>query len=215
MPRELGRVKAIPLPAPASKHSPDAEKDDPTPELEELAPALSARVEAATVAVPAAGPTEEIQDADAASVEGVVAPPVQGAIPVLTTEAQTVSRAAIQAERTDQQQDAQLQATAAPADNEAVEIATEEICEIAVWRGYAKSRFYGRLDASDLPETTDLAVAESHPFRFRGNGEPDRTEAAEAAYEALVEKLVADGWELDSSGDAWYASRFRRPLTYV
>jgi hypothetical protein len=211
----MGPGKAIPLPAPTSQHSPDSEQDDPTPQLEELAAALTARVEAVTVTAPAVEPTQEVRDEDATSVEEILAPPMQGAIPVATAEPQTVSRAAIQAERTDQQEEAQLQQMAAPADNQAMDIATEEICEIAVWRGYAKSRFYGRLDGSELPEETELAVAESPPFRFRGNGAPDRTEEAVAAYEALVEKLVADGWELDSSGDVWYAGRFRRPLTHA
>jgi hypothetical protein len=213
MPRAIVGGKAIPLP-PTSSHRPtEAQADDPTPQDEELAAALSAQLEAVSVAAAAAEPPQETRAGDATTVEETGAPPMHEGVPVALTKPQTVPRAARQAERTDQQEATQLQETASAADNETVDIVTEEICEIAVWRGYAKSVFYGRLDASVVPEGTELAVAESPPFRFRGNGEPDRTEAAEAAYNALVERLVADGWELDASGNAWYASRFRRPLT--
>jgi hypothetical protein len=192
--------RAIPLPTTSAQPSSDAVKDDPTPQLEELATALSARVEAVTVAAPAAELKQEVQP-EPASVEETQAQSMQETIPVAIAEPRRVAH--------------ELQETSGLVDNESVEIATEEICEIAVWRGYAKSRFYGRLDTPVLPGETELAVAESPPFRFRGNGQPDRTEAAQAAHDALVEKLVADGWELDDPGDAWYASRFRRPLTHT
>jgi hypothetical protein len=86
---------------------------------------------------------------------------------------------------------------------------TEEMCEILVWRGYTKARFYARLD---VDETDEFAVAESPSFRFHGNGTPDDTEAARAAHRALVEKLRAKGWEPDEASGPWYAARFRRPL---
>jgi hypothetical protein len=144
--------------------------------------------------------TEELPAALGARVEAATA--AVAPIPVATAEVQTVPRTAVPA-------------TVRPAENEALDIATDEFCEIAVWHGYAKSRFYARLDVPVSPDEAAFAVAESHPFRFRGNGIPDRTEASEAAYDALVKKLVAKGWEFDASGDGWYASRFRRPLTHA
>jgi hypothetical protein len=92
---------------------------------------------------------------------------------------------------------------------------TEELCEILVWRGYAKARFYARLDLPQFdPEDVDgqFAVAESSSFRFNGNGTPEPTEAAKAAHQALVEKLVAKGWEQEPTHGPWYAARFSRPL---
>ena len=86
---------------------------------------------------------------------------------------------------------------------------TEEFCEIRVWRGYAKARFYARLD---LAAEDEFAVAESPSFRFRGNGMPDDTEGAHEAHQALVQKLVAKGWEPEGSNGAWFSTRFRRPL---
>jgi hypothetical protein len=101
-------------------------------------------------------------------------------------------------------------AEAAPVEPDVVPEPTEEICDIFVWRGYAKARFYARLD---LDETDEFAVAESPVFRFRGNGMPDPTDAAKAAHRTLVEKLVAKGWEPEeTSSGPWYAARFRRPL---
>jgi hypothetical protein len=96
-----------------------------------------------------------------------------------------------------------------PVEQEVVAEPTEELCEIFVWRGYAKARFYARLD---LDETDEFAVAESPSFRFHGNGTPDNTEAARAAHQALVEKLRAKGWEQEETTGPWYAARFRRPL---
>jgi hypothetical protein len=86
---------------------------------------------------------------------------------------------------------------------------TEEICAIAVWKGYAKARFYARLEPADEDE---FAVAESPPFRFRGNGAPDQTKASQNAHRALVEQLLLKGWEQDGREGPWYAVRFRREL---
>jgi hypothetical protein len=87
---------------------------------------------------------------------------------------------------------------------------TEEFCEILVWRGYAKARFYARLDIEH--EGEEFAVAESPTFRFRGNGTPDDTSAAHEAHEALVSRLIDKGWEPEEATGPWYALRFRRPL---
>ena len=89
---------------------------------------------------------------------------------------------------------------------------TEEICEIAVWRGYRKSCFYARLDVAARGEDEGSAVAESTPFRYSGNGTLEQTEAAEAAHRTLVEELMTQGWEPCESAGSWYAARFSRPL---
>jgi hypothetical protein len=89
---------------------------------------------------------------------------------------------------------------------------TEELCEITVWRGYTRSRFYARLDVAARLDEEGCAVADSTPFRFTGNGTLEQTEAAEAAHRALIEELVAHGWEPCDSGGPWYAARFSRPL---
>lgn len=101
----------------------------------------------------------------------------------------------------------------APAEAEPVAAPTEELCEILVWRGYSKARFYARLDIEH--DGDEFAVAESPTFRFRGNGTPDGTTAAKEAHEALVAKLVAKGWEPEGTSGPWYAVRFRRPLPSV
>jgi hypothetical protein len=88
---------------------------------------------------------------------------------------------------------------------------TEEFCQISVWRGYAKSRFYARLE---IPaEDDDFAVAESPTFRMRGNGTPDRTEAAAAAHGALLNMLREEGWEVQGEAHPWYAARLRRAVS--
>lgn len=89
---------------------------------------------------------------------------------------------------------------------------TEELCEIAIWRGYTRSRFYARLDVTPRHEQVGHAVAESPPFRFSGNGTPERTEAAEVALRTLVEALLARGWAPFEVRGLWYAARFSRPL---
>jgi hypothetical protein len=88
-------------------------------------------------------------------------------------------------------------------------VPTEEFCRVGIWRGYAKARFYASLELGD---GDDLAVAESQPFRLRGNGTPDRTKRAEEAHQALVAELLADGWEPVDDVGPWYAGRFRREL---
>ena len=89
---------------------------------------------------------------------------------------------------------------------------TDELCEIALWRGYTKTRFYARLDVSARAEDEGSAVAESPAFRFSGNGTPAQTEAAEDAHRALVDELMTRGWEPCESTGPWYADRFSRPL---
>lgn len=78
-------------------------------------------------------------------------------------------------------------------------------CEIALWRGYVKARFYARFIGGDPL----AAIAMSPMFRCR-SAMPDETEEPAAALSALVDHLVADGWELSGQGAAWYARRLTR-----
>jgi hypothetical protein len=82
-----------------------------------------------------------------------------------------------------------------------------ETAEIGVWRGYVKSHFYAL--ARDNGEAKVLA--ESDDFRLRGREVRPETEAVRAAHTAVVEALVAAGWEEVDSPGPWYALRFRRP----
>ena len=81
----------------------------------------------------------------------------------------------------------------------------EQTCDILFWRGYRKAAFYART----FDETGDVAVAESPFFRPQGNGKPEPTEAAKAAYEALRSELIALGWEPVAAGDDWFDETFR------
>jgi hypothetical protein len=83
----------------------------------------------------------------------------------------------------------------------------EQLCEIVFWQGYVKAMFYGRIFG---PEGEALAVAESPTFRSHGNGLPEETEAARAAYEVVRQRLIAAGWQHVDKGSAWYADVFRR-----
>jgi hypothetical protein len=81
-------------------------------------------------------------------------------------------------------------------------------CEIALWHGYLKSRFYARLIR---PDGTELAAAESGPFRNAGEEHPEPTEEARAALDKLLDELMESGWELDGTGPDWYSRRLWRP----
>jgi hypothetical protein len=82
-----------------------------------------------------------------------------------------------------------------------------ERCDIAYWRGYRKAAFYAR--AFD-EEGLEVALAESEEFRARGNGTPERTEAAAAAHKALMASLVEAGWTKEGEGELWYDARLTR-----
>ena len=108
-----------------------------------------------------------------------------------------------------------LQTPEPAADYEAVTYPREEICAIAIWHGYVKSRFYAGLTSGE--QGIEYALAESEPIRLRGNGTPERTPAAERALEALVAKLVDSGWEVEppGNGDSWHELRLRRAAERV
>lgn len=83
-------------------------------------------------------------------------------------------------------------------------------CVISYRREYRKVAFYAH--AFDN-EGSELVVAASPHFRGRGNGPPDRTEQAVAAYNDLVEQLASEGWELVGEGESWFEKTFRRRVT--
>ena len=82
-------------------------------------------------------------------------------------------------------------------------------CEILFWRGYRKATFYARIFSDD---GEPLALAQSSEFRARGNGIPEQTEEAVAAYEELRARLEQWGWQHVGSGDAWFGDVFTRPV---
>jgi hypothetical protein len=89
----------------------------------------------------------------------------------------------------------------------AVEAVAEPTCQIAIWRGYLSSRFYARmLDAHG----SEIAVAESPPFRAKGKPLPEQTQEAVTARDALVAQLGADGWEPVGGDGTWFGGTFRR-----
>jgi hypothetical protein len=82
-------------------------------------------------------------------------------------------------------------------------------CEILFWRGYRKATFYARIFSLD---GEPLALAQSSEFRARGNGIPEQTEEAVAAYEELRARLEQWGWQHVGSGRAWFGDVFTRPV---
>jgi hypothetical protein len=75
-------------------------------------------------------------------------------------------------------------------------------CRVERWRGYVSSSFYA------LTETGE--VLESPTFRWRRADPPPEDGAARAAYDSLVERLLAEGWEPEATGQTWYATTFVR-----
>ena len=87
-----------------------------------------------------------------------------------------------------------------------------ERCEIRWWRGFVKSQFYAHVLTK---EGREYVAATSPMFRWRHEEAPPPTKAAVAARMALVEQLIAAGWQSESAGsdttDApWFAGNFRR-----
>lgn len=90
-------------------------------------------------------------------------------------------------------------------DHEAREAAPtgEVVCEVDFWRGYVKAQFYARVSGDDRLS----AIATSPMFRCR-SATPEETEASRVALTALIDRLIAEGWEPNGRGRAWYARRF-------
>lgn len=76
-----------------------------------------------------------------------------------------------------------------------------ETCRIVFWRGYVKCAFYAVPGEGEPIGSPFFRSRERSPLH---SGKPL------AAYEALVERLVAEGWEPATRGRAWYSLTFRR-----
>ena len=82
----------------------------------------------------------------------------------------------------------------------------EEICLVGFWRGYVKCDFVA------LDVQTNAEIARSPLFRWRDSHPPPREGKALTAFQRLVERLDALGWEpVDPRPSPWYAQRFVRP----
>src|SRR3954469_14687943 len=86
-----------------------------------------------------------------------------------------------------------------------------ETCQIVWWKGYVKGRFVALVGSEVAPAEV---VGESPPIRWRGSGEPEPTESAVQALDALTESLVDAGWTLrEPRADAWFGLVLSRPAT--
>ena len=83
-----------------------------------------------------------------------------------------------------------------------------ETCEIVWWHGVRKGGFEARPDGTRRA----AAVLRSPMVAWTGEGTPSPEGATATAHEALITKLVEDGWERAEPGDTWYGDRFRRRL---
>jgi hypothetical protein len=82
-----------------------------------------------------------------------------------------------------------------------------EVCTIRAWRGYVKWQFVATVRRGGV----EHPAGESKAFRASGNGIPEETPSARAAYDALVAKLARDGWTTsDATRESWYSQRFVR-----
>lgn len=82
----------------------------------------------------------------------------------------------------------------------------EQICLVGFWRGYVKCDFVA------LDVQTNAEIARSPLFRWRDSHPPPREGKALTAFQRLVERLDALGWEpVDPRPSPWYAQRFVRP----
>jgi hypothetical protein len=73
------------------------------------------------------------------------------------------------------------------------------VCRIERWRGYRSSTFYARVGGR---------LVESRSFRWSKADPPPDTTAARAAYDELVARLEAAGWEPVAGGGLWYETSF-------
>jgi hypothetical protein len=94
-----------------------------------------------------------------------------------------------------------------PSGTEDEDPAATETCEIVWWHGARRGGFEARIVGNDRRPR----VAErSQMISWREPEPPPPEGPASHAHSALVERLVAQGWQPDEHGAAWYALRFRR-----
>ena len=83
-----------------------------------------------------------------------------------------------------------------------------ETCEIGWWRGYVKAEFYA---LAVHPVLGEYEVARSRSFWSRRSEPPSTKKGGAAkAHDALVARLLDEGWKSGKSGGPWYARTFRR-----
>jgi hypothetical protein len=80
-------------------------------------------------------------------------------------------------------------------------------CEIVLWHGYVRSRFYAVARDEDGREQT---VAASLLFRPQNGHAREGEPTATTAYAELLETLRADGWEVTASGDRPFQTTLAR-----
>jgi hypothetical protein len=98
----------------------------------------------------------------------------------------------------------------APVDDEPAEAPVyDSRCEVTAWRGYAKWRFYGRIETGN----GDVALIESRPFRAPGSAGPEATPVAATACAELTARLESQGWRRVDGGERWFESIFIRSDT--
>jgi hypothetical protein len=96
-----------------------------------------------------------------------------------------------------------LSVASLPAKPERSDAPTLMRSELKLWRGFVECRLYAAVEGSSD------AWAVSRPFRLRG-GEPSA--AAQQALSALLAELEDSGWDVVSSGSAWYERRLERSV---
>jgi hypothetical protein len=83
--------------------------------------------------------------------------------------------------------------------------ASGEVCLVEYWRGYIKCDFVA------LDVQTNAEIARSPLFSWRHHDPPPREGRALTAFQRLVERLDALGWEpVGPRPSPWYAQRFVR-----
>lgn len=100
----------------------------------------------------------------------------------------------------------------APSGPRYVEVGWEE-CQIEHWASRsasgALSDFYA---LAGRPGGESYVAAVSQPFKWGRSDPPGEVGETADAHEALVDLLLAEGWEPAGRGAAWYQRRFRRRL---
>jgi hypothetical protein len=153
-----------------------------------------------------------------ADVPAAAAPPPEAPPPPPPEEPAAIDRnAALTAERREVEEESPRREAAPEKSRTAVREITPHfvvppapprpMCQIDLWHGYVKTSFVAMAAGFEGP----TLIAESRLFRARG--ELHENEAAAQALGALVDDLLAHGWERDGQGEEWYALRFVRTNT--
>jgi hypothetical protein len=80
-----------------------------------------------------------------------------------------------------------------------------QTCRVRLWHGYIKKQFYAEAPG------TGAWVAQSPFFRIEKGQTLDGSQQAADAFDALLDELISDGWEIvDRRPDSWQTSLRRR-----